>query len=145
MRYLPIRNFGCAICACVLKLFNSAPIAPVSYLTYPRDAKASLLISCGNTESKTYEDYNHAETPEESRSTATKLVEHLNNKRQEKWIQTISKIDFTHSSSKAWKTMNSLTGKTSAKKACPISPNLIADQVIKTESFPTQTNLLPEA
>ena len=58
-------------------------------------------------------------------------MDHLNNKRQERWTQTVTNIDFTHSSRKAWKTISTLTGKNSIKKVCPLSPNLIAKQVVK--------------
>jgi len=65
-------------------------------------------------------------------------------KRHDRWIDTVSKIDFTHSSRKAWKTVKRLTGTASAKKVCPISPaqTTLADKLFgmvlsnqKTESL----------
>jgi len=49
-------------------------------------------------------------------------------KRHERWVDTVSNIDFTHSSKKAWKTVKRLTGTVSAKKVCPISPDDLVDR-----------------
>ena len=47
----------------------------------------------------------------ESASNATSLLNVLDEKRRQRWNETVSSIDFTHSSRKAWQTLNRLTGR----------------------------------
>ena len=69
--------------------------------------------------------------PEDQRDTASALIAHLDQRRQERWIEAVTDIDFTHSSQKAWSSINRLTSRTSAKKQCPISPDDIAKQLVE--------------
>ena len=61
---------------------------------------------CGDLAEK-----HHAATTEhEKHDTATALMGHLHTARQERWIETVQAIDFTHSSRKAWSVVRRLTG-----------------------------------
>ena len=46
----------------------------------------------------------------QSAYTATSLLNGLGEKRRQRWNETVSSIDFTYSSRKAWHTLNRLTG-----------------------------------
>ena len=67
---------------------------------------------------------------------AAALFDHLNENQCECWIETVSNINFTHSSRRAWNSINRLTGKSFTKRNCPISPNIIAKQLVKNGKYP---------
>jgi len=58
------------------------------------------------------------------------LLNLLGQKRQQRWEDEINDINFTHSSRKAWNTINRLTGRSSAAKLCPVSANSIASVLV---------------
>ena len=60
----------------------------------------------------------------------------LNTKRRARWTGTVESIDFTHSSPRAWQTINKLTGQASKTTPCPITANAIAAQLISNGRFP---------
>ena len=95
-------------------------------------------IPCWDDEcQQLYEDHQSAATKEESDATASNLLARLDEKRQERWIETVEAIDFTHSSRKAWNTVNRLTGRATSKPdACPVSANAIASQLIENGRYP---------
>ena len=64
------------------------------------------------------------------------MIKRLDEKRQERWIETVESIDFTHSSRKAWRTVNRLTGRTASKPdKCPVGANAIASQLLQNGRF----------
>ena len=63
---------------------------------------------------------------------AADLMDHLNNKR---WEETVKGIGFTHSSRKAWKTFNRLTGRKFDSRKCPITANSTAKQLLASGRF----------
>ncbi|CAM4567709.1 unnamed protein product [Leuciscus chuanchicus] len=67
---------------------------------------------------------------------ATVLLQKLDATRRSRWIEVIQSIDFTHSSRKAWRTINQLTGRTPSTSRCPITANAIASQLLKNSCFP---------
>ena len=77
-----------------------------------------------------------ATTSEERAAAATALFNRLNTQRQERWEETVESIDFTHSSRRAWQTINKLTGRASKPSPCPVTANSIAAQLIKNGRFP---------
>ena len=85
-------------------------------------------IPCWDEEcQQLYENHTAATFSEGSEDTANILIKHLDKKRQKRWIETVEFIDFTHSSRKAWHTINRLTGRTASKPdKCPVSANAIA-------------------
>jgi len=56
---------------------------------------------------------------------AEELTSCLDRKRRERWIESVEGIDFTHSSRKAWKTFDRLTGRCARPKQCPVTANAI--------------------
>ena len=80
----------------------------------------------------------HIETQsEDERDTAaTNLHRRLDEKRRERWAETVASIDFTHSSKRAWQTLNRLTGRTSKPSICPITADAIASQLTNNGRFP---------
>ena len=45
-------------------------------------------------------------------------------------------MDFTHSSRKAWQTINKLTGRSTTHSRCPVTANAIASQLLNNGRFP---------
>ena len=73
----------------------------------------------------------------ESASTATALLNVLDEKRRQRWNETVSSIDFTHSSRKAWQTLTRLTGRSTLQTGkCPVTANSIAAQLAQNGRFP---------
>ena len=79
--------------------------------------------------------HNEAKTNAERARAATELMTRLNTKRRERWTKTVESIDFTHSSPRAWQTINKLTGQTTKPKPCPITADSIAAQLISNGRF----------
>ena len=94
-------------------------------------------IPCWDEEcQQLYEHHTVATSSEGSEATAYILIKRLDEKRQERWIETVGSIDFTHSSRKAWHTINHLTGKTESKPdKCSVSANAIATQLLQNGRF----------
>ena len=77
------------------------------------------------------EKHHAATTEQEKHDTATTLMEHLDSARQERWVETVQAIDFTHSSRKDWSVVRRLTGEKNNKPKVPIKANKIAQHVVK--------------
>ena len=77
------------------------------------------------------EKHHAATTEQEKHDTATALMEHLDSARQERLVETVQAIDFTHSSRKAWSVVRRLTGKKYNEPQVPIKANKIAQHVVK--------------
>ena len=45
-------------------------------------------------------------------------------------------VDFTHSSRKAWQTINKLTSRSTTHSRCPVTANAIASQLLNNGRFP---------
>jgi len=66
------------------------------------------------------------------------LLSRLGQKKQERWEEAVISIDFSHSSRKAWKTINKLTGRSGRSfHQRPISANSIASQLVKSGAHKT--------
>ena len=76
------------------------------------------------------EKHHAATTEQEKHDTATALMEHLDSARQERWVETVQAIDFTHSSRKAWSVVRRLTGEKNNKPQVLIKANKIAQHEI---------------
>lgn len=94
-------------------------------------------IPCWDEEcQRLYEDHTTATSEVESAATANILINYLDEKHQERWLEAVESIDFTHSSRKAWHTINRLTGRSAAKpEKCPVSANAIASQLLQNGHF----------
>jgi len=66
------------------------------------------------------------------------LLSRLQQKKQQRWEEAINSIDFLHSSRKAWKTINKLTGRSGrSSRVCPVSANSIASPLVKNGAHKT--------
>jgi len=66
------------------------------------------------------------------------LLSRLQQKKQERWEEAVNSINFSHSSCKAWRTINKLTGRSGrSSRLCPISANSIALQLVKNGAHKT--------
>ena len=62
---------------------------------------------------------------------ASSLLSRIQQK-QEQWEEDFNSIEFSHSSRKAWRTLNKLTGRSGrSSHLCPVSANSIASQLVK--------------
>jgi len=69
---------------------------------------------------------------------ASSLISRLQQKKQERWQEAVNSIDFLHSSPKAWRTVNKLTGRSGrSSRVCPLSANSIASQLVKNGAHKT--------
>ena len=82
-----------------------------------------------------YKEFVRAEDKQSADAKAADLMDHLKKNRNKQWEETIKEIDFTHSSRKAWKTFNRLSGHKSDPKQCPIAANSIAKQLLANRPF----------
>ena len=58
--------------------------------------------------------------------------------KQERWEEAVNSIDFSHSSRKAWRTIDKLTGRSgSSSGLCPVSANSIASQLVEDGAHKT--------
>ena len=82
------------------------------------------------------EEHQRASNKHDIDKAATALLKKLDEVRQKRWMETVESVDFTHSSRKAWQTINKLTGRNSARSKCPITADAIAGQLLKNGRFP---------
>jgi len=62
----------------------------------------------------------------------------LQQKKQERWEEAVNSIDFSHSSRKACRTINKLTGRSGrSSRLCPVSANSIASQLVNNGAHKT--------
>ena len=101
----------------------------------PRGHRRCFIPSWDDECNTLYNDFLEAERGDEATSKATLLTACLDNKRRERWEETVKGIDFTHSSRLAWKTLNRLTGRSSKPKKCPVTANSIAEQLLENGRF----------
>ena len=57
--------------------------------------------------------------------------------KQERWEEAVNSIDFSHSSRKAWRIINKLTGRSGCSCVCPVLANSIASQLVKNGAHKT--------
>ena len=95
-------------------------------------------IPCWDDECQSlYEDFTSAPSKDESDTCATTLLSRLDEKRKERWIETVESIDFTYSSRRAWQTVNRLTGRSKPNSGkCPVTANSIASVLVDNGRFP---------
>lgn len=97
----------------------------------PRGCRKNYTPCWDQTSQDIYESLDNSDSPEELHERTERLMTHLNSRRQKRWIETVESIDFTHSSRKAWDTINRLTGRASRTcSKCPVTPNAIASQLV---------------
>ena len=77
-----------------------------------------------------------ANSNEERDTAANDLHNRLNEKRRERGTDMVESIDFTHSSRRAWHTINKITGGINTSPPCPITANSIATTLVRNGRFP---------
>ena len=80
--------------------------------------------------------YAEAQTNEDRDKATNELFCRLNEKRRQRWTETVESIDFTHSSRWMWQTMNKLTGRSTTPAQCPITANFIPSLLLSNGRFP---------
>ena len=73
---------------------------------------------------------------EEIDTTATALLQKLDKVRMARWTEVVESVNLTHSSRKAWQTINKLTGRSTTHSRCPVTANAIASQLLNNGRFP---------
>ena len=66
----------------------------------------------------------------------TALLHKLDEVRRARWTEVVESVDFTHSSRKAWQTINKLIGRGATHSRCPVTANAIASQLLNNGRFP---------
>ena len=155
--------FRCSIACKILCLLNLRFLTPTkdnldlaySEFTTLLKAAAKDSIPCGYRKSyipnwdteceKRYKAYLQSEGTSELQKNAAALFDYLDSKRHERWIDTITSIDFTHSSRKAWRTLNKITGRETTPKKCPVPPNQFAKQLQDNGRYPNANRKFAKA
>ena len=90
-------------------------------------------MPCWDKECETlYRSFVRAPVGTASDRVASTLLSRLQQKKQERWEEPVKSIDFSHSSRKAWRTINKLTCRSGRSfHPCPVSANSIATQPVK--------------
>ena len=83
-------------------------------------------------------EHQQATTKDDIDTTATSLLHKLDEVRRARWNEVVESVDFTHSSHKAWQTINKLIGRSSTQSRCPVTANAIASasQLLNNGRFP---------
>ena len=79
-----------------------------------------------------YQTFLQSPAGDQSSRAATAQITWLDKKRRDRWSEAVRNIDFSHSSKKAWSTINNLTGRSRhSPRNFPVSANAIAAQLVK--------------
>ena len=81
-------------------------------------------------------EHQQATTKEDIDTTATALLQKLDEVRRARWTEVVESVDFTYSSCKTWQTINKLTGRSTTHSRCPVTANAIASQLLNNGRFP---------
>ena len=104
--------------------------------TIPRGHRNNY-IPCWDAECECfYKTFLQSPQGDDSSLAATALLSKLDRKRRDCWSKAVRSIDFSHSSRKAWSTLNNLTGRSRhSSRHCPVSVNAIASQLVKNRKY----------
>ena len=103
--------------------------------TIPRGCRQYYIPTWDDECNNYYKEFVQAEDKQSANAMTADLMNHLNKSRNKRWEEIVKGIDFTHSSRKAWKTFNHLTGCKSYPNQCPITANSIAKQLLANGRF----------
>ena len=103
--------------------------------TEPRGCRQQYIPTWNDECNHDYKEFVQTEDKQSTDAKAADLMDHLNKNCNKRWQEIVKEIDFTHSSRKAWKTFNRLTGRKFDSKQCPITANLIAKQLLGSGHF----------
>ncbi|KAM3864710.1 putative RNA-directed DNA polymerase from transposon X-element [Diretmus argenteus] len=102
----------------------------------PRGYNRNYIPGWDEECSRLLSEHQRVSSREEVDVTAAALIERLDATRKARWTEVVESIDFTHSSRKAWRTINQLTGRNTTAHSCPVTANAIASQLLKNGRFP---------
>ena len=94
-------------------------------------------ISCWDAECESlYRTFLQSPQGDNSSLAATALLAKLDSNRRDRWSEAVWSIDFSHSSRKAWSTLNNLTGRSRhSPRHCPVSADAIASQLVRNRRY----------
>ena len=104
--------------------------------TIPR-AYRNNYIPCWDAKCQSlYKAFLQSPQGDNSSLAATALFSKLYRKRRDRWSEAVWSIDFSHSSRKAWSTLNNLTGRSRhSPRHCPVSADAIASQLVRNGKY----------
>ena len=103
----------------------------------PRGARKDYIPGWSKTCNELYNKFVISGDKDSRASAATELCDQLDKERREIWNKSVTSIDFTHSSRKAWRKLQQLTSDPSLKKReYPVSANAVAAQLLNNGRFP---------
>ena len=104
--------------------------------TIPRGYRNNYIL-CWDAECESlYKTFLQSPQGDDSSLSATALLAKLDRKRRDRWSEAVRSIDFSHSSRKAWSTLNNLTGRSRhSPRHCPVSADAIASQPVKNGKY----------
>jgi len=96
-------------------------------------------VPCWDKECETlYHSFTQAPVGTDSDRGSSSPLSQLGQKKQVRLEEAVNSIDFSHSSRKAWRTINKLTARSRYFfHQCPVSANSIASQLVKNEAHKT--------
>ena len=96
--------------------------------TIPRGYRNNY-VPCWDAECESlYKTFLQSPQRDDSSLAVTALLSKLDRKRMDRWFR----IDFSHSSRKAWSILNNLTGRSRhSPRHCPVSADAIASQLVR--------------
>ena len=100
-----------------------------------RGCRTSYVCGLNDQSKEMYEDYQRrfAEDPfnEDTVRVGDALLDEISEAQRSKWKEMIESTDFTHSSRKAWKTINKLTKDyTKPQQQCKVTADQVAHQLL---------------
>ena len=101
----------------------------------PRGCRTSYVCGLNDQSKVMYEDYQRrfAQNPfdMETVNAGERLLDEISEAQHSKWQTLIESTDFTHSSRKAWRTINKLTkDSTAPQQQCRVTPDQVAHQLL---------------
>ena len=102
----------------------------------PRGFNKHYIPGWDDTCNHLIREHQQATTKEDIDTTATALLHKLDEVRRARWTEVVASVYFTHSSRKAWQTINKLTGRSATHSGCPVTANAIASQLQNNIRFP---------
>ena len=104
--------------------------------TIPRGYRNNY-ISCWDAEYESlYRTFLQSPQGDDSSLAATALLAKLDRKRRDRWSEAVRNIDFSHSSRKAWRILNNLTGRSRhSPRHCPVLADAIASQLVRNWKY----------
>ena len=111
-------------------------ITKAAKTTIPRGNRKSN-IPCWDAECESlYKPILHSPQGDNSSLAATALLAKLDRNRRNRWSEAVRRIDFSHSSRKAWSILNNLTGRSRhSPRHCSVSANAIACQLVRNGKY----------